>query len=51
MELDRLNTSLVSTIDYVQSDESGVKPMQGDEMSGFASFDRQVRSSQFGRQE
>lgn len=51
MELGRLNTSFESIPDYVQRDQNSVEPLQGDELPGSATFDRQARSSQFGYRE
>ena len=51
VELGRLNTSFVSVPDYVQRDQKSVKPLQGNEMPGSATFDRQARSNQFGYRE
>ena len=51
MELGRLNTSFVSVPDYVQRDQNSVEPLQGDELPGSATFDRQARSNQFGYRE
>lgn len=51
VELGRLNTSFESILDYVQRDQNSVEPLQGDELPGSATFDRQARSSQFGYRE
>jgi hypothetical protein len=51
VELDRLNTSFVPVPDYVQRDLNNVVSLQGDELPGSATFDRQAPSYQFGYRE